>query len=122
MPSEKYNVVKRGFFLLFSTKYCFFWAFPQSIRQILTNYVLFYVLFLRSLFAFCVLFFFFPLPRFIPHQQEWRIPENTHIKRQKNLKNNCEDSAFRFCFLIRKVHNRGTSKTEQWKPTRAKIT
>lgn len=62
MPSEKYNVVKRGFFLLFSTKYCFFWAFPQSIRQILTNYVLFYVLFLRSLFAFCVLFSFSPSP------------------------------------------------------------
>ena len=60
MPSEKYNVVKRGFFLLFSTKYCFFQAFPQLIRQILTNYVLFYVLFLRSLFTFCVLFFLFP--------------------------------------------------------------
>ena len=101
MPSEKYNVVKRGFFLLFSTKYCFFWAFPQSIRQILTNYVLFYVLFC-VLFLRFAFFFLFPLPRFIPHQQEWRIPENTHIKRQKNLKNNCEDSAFRFCFFDQK--------------------
>ncbi len=33
---------------------------------------------------------------------------------------NCEDSVFRFFFFTFMMHNKSTSKTEQWKPTKAR--